>query len=307
MYVSEMIRCEHDRLVKEIAELKERLSLLPEGCMKTYRCDNRWRRRYYYQITDGYHDLSDDKSQEDGQRTNSNLILTDGIASADGQIQDGKKLFNDSVKSWRWLRSRENLLAEKLAEKNYLQTQLAIKIKQAKAMEQFIELYPINYTNLALSSVSEGDRELLKRKYSDWVKATEEWQKQYYEPKNDHPEQLNVPTKSGIKVRSKSEAMIANALFDNQIPFHYEMEWKIGDVRINPDFTILHPGNHQIYIWEHFGMMNNKKYIQSTRQKLNTYLDNEIIPLVNLITTYEDSTNPLDIRRVCFEIHHHFM
>ena len=343
MYVSEMIRCEHDRVVKEIAELKEQLRLLPEGTMKTYRCDNRWKRRYYYRITDEDQDLSDDRNQEDGQTTrarltqedgqttrarltqeegqttrahltqengqasNINLILAERNVLSDGQIQEDIKITDrDSAKKWRWLKSGETLLAEKLAEKNYIQTLIAIKTKQAKAMEQFIELYPACYTDFDLSTVSEGDRELLKRKNSAWVKATEEWQKQYFEQKHDYPEQLKVPTKAGIMVRSKSEAMIANSLFDNHIPFHYEIEWKIGDVRINPDFTILHPGNHQIYIWEHFGMMNNKKYIQNTRQKLNTYLDNEIIPLVNLITTYEDNANPLDIKRVCFEIHHHF-
>ena len=60
-----------------------------------------------------------------------------------------------------------------------------------------------------------------------------------YETNRKHPEKLIHVTKSGCVVRPKSEAMIADALFEYDIPFRYECELSIGEVNLYPDFTIM--------------------------------------------------------------------
>lgn len=55
-----------------------------------------------------------------------------------------------------------------------------------------------------------------------------EWEVTEYVRNSEYPERLIVPTKAGIPVRSKSEAMIANELFDRKIPFRYEEELLLG-------------------------------------------------------------------------------
>lgn len=65
-------------------------------------------------------------------------------------------------------------------------------------------------------------------------------------------------TLSGIMVRSKSEVIIANILFERGIKFKYEQLLKAGGKVFSPDFTI--ESNNATYFWEHLGMLDHKDY-----------------------------------------------
>lgn len=98
-------------------------------------------------------------------------------------------------------------------------------------------------------------------------------------------------TDYGELVRSKSEQIIANALYAYGIPFHYEeiFAYKkgVGGV-IYPDFTILLP-NGNVIIWEHLGLLSDMDYCQRTAEKLNIYQKNGYTIGKNLILTMDDS------------------
>ena len=98
-------------------------------------------------------------------------------------------------------------------------------------------------------------------------------------------------TDYGELVRSKSEQIIANALYAYRIPFHYEeiFAYKkgVGGV-IYPDFTILLP-NGNVIIWEHLGLLSDMDYCQRTAEKLNIYQKNGYTIGKNLILTMDDS------------------
>ena len=80
----------------------------------------------------------------------------------------------------------------------------------------------------------------------------------------------------------------------------------MDQVRLYPDFTILNTAAKEEVYLEHFGMMDNKEYVETVIHKLNTYAKNGIVVGVNLFITYETSKNPLDIKaldtliRKCF-------
>lgn len=66
-------------------------------------------------------------------------------------------------------------------------------------------------------------------------------------------------TLAGAIVRSKSEVIIANLLFDRQIPFDYEVPAFASDgTFFLPDFTITWRGEK--YFWEHLGMLHRAEY-----------------------------------------------
>ncbi|WP_251614160.1 hypothetical protein [Senimuribacter intestinalis] len=98
-------------------------------------------------------------------------------------------------------------------------------------------------------------------------------------------------TDYGELVRSKSEQLIANALYAYGIPFHYEEIFVyrkgVGSV-IYPDFTILLPDGNVI-IWEHLGLLSDLGYCQRTAEKLNIYQQNGYTIGKNLILTMDDS------------------
>jgi ATP-dependent DNA helicase RecQ len=65
-------------------------------------------------------------------------------------------------------------------------------------------------------------------------------------------------TLSGHMVRSKSEVIIANILFERKIPFEYEAELLVDAEQFSPDFTIKWKG--KTYYWEHLGLLEQEQY-----------------------------------------------
>jgi hypothetical protein len=66
-------------------------------------------------------------------------------------------------------------------------------------------------------------------------------------------------TLADVMVRSKSEVIISNMLFDREISFKYEMPLYAPDGSFYlPDFTILWRGEH--YYWEHLGLLEREEY-----------------------------------------------
>ena len=100
---------------------------------------------------------------------------------------------------------------------------------------------------------------------------------------------------NGLRVRSKSEILIANALDKYCIPFRYEyplMLKKSGVVR--PDFTCLNIRTRKEYIWEHFGMMDDEGYAHKNVLKINDYETSGFHAGINMILTFETSLTPIN-------------
>ncbi len=95
-------------------------------------------------------------------------------------------------------------------------------------------------------------------------------------------------TKNGLYVRSKSEVIIANEIFNNKIEFLYEEPLKLNDGKIClPDFT-FESESGDIIIWEHLGMLKLPNYKQRWEEKLRMYEENGFVLGEDLYTT-EDS------------------
>jgi tetratricopeptide (TPR) repeat protein len=98
---------------------------------------------------------------------------------------------------------------------------------------------------------------------------------------------------NGLKVRSKSEVIIANLLIHRGIPFDYEKTLFASDnTRKVPDFTIYYK-NHEIYI-EHLGMLYDPKYLSNWHEKHLWYQDNNLDKRL-IITTEAEGIDCIDI------------
>lgn len=141
-------------------------------------------------------------------------------------------------------------------------------------------------------------QKLLSSNFHPLSHELQEWSKASYDKNLNYAEQLVVPTISGQYVRSKSESMIDYILCKYQIPFRYECALLLGNKKIYPDFTILHPQTGKTYYWEHFGMMDEIRYVESYNAKMKLYTTNGIIPSIQLIITYETKEKPLSFEIV---------
>ena len=74
----------------------------------------------------------------------------------------------------------------------------------------------------------------LQNEYS-WII---DWYLTDYEKNTDHPEQLIFPVKLGFNVRSKSEVLIADRLYEEGILLHYEEKLFLSDHSCRPDFNL---------------------------------------------------------------------
>jgi hypothetical protein len=87
-------------------------------------------------------------------------------------------------------------------------------------------------------------------------------------------------TLGGELVRSKSEVIIANLLFERGIDYTYENRLLGPDGSVKyPDFTIDDAETGRRIYWEHLGLMNDVLYRQRWSKKLAWYRSHGILPL----------------------------
>ena len=233
----------------------------------------------------------------------------------------GKILFERNGQYWKWrqafpetgapsiiLPKSNRALAEELSLKRLLTEQRDGYYAQVKLIDRFLEDFrdvarypdPLNeqcpdYRKLLSSHFTEKDRQLSK------------WMASISPGTAGHPENLIHPTKSGILVRSKSEVLIADALFDRGKKFFYEITLHLKTMTIHPDFAILEDDAPTgLVLWEHCGMMDSEEYMRVATAKTAELMTGGFIPGKNLILTYETRAAPLDINYVELLISHHF-
>jgi hypothetical protein len=102
-------------------------------------------------------------------------------------------------------------------------------------------------------------------------------------------------------VRSKSEVIIANALFSAGVDYSYERQLKLNGATKYPDFTIEDMESGKTYFWEHCGMLHVPSYRRRWEEKLAWYRDQRILPYDdgggengNLIVTRDEVNGSID-------------
>ena len=106
-------------------------------------------------------------------------------------------------------------------------------------------------------------------------------------------------TARGELVRSKSEVIIADALYDFGIDYDYEKKLDLGeDGKKSPDFTIEDAESGSKYYWEHCGMMSDAKYRERWERKRAVYEKHDIIEGGNLIVSYDSAEGSIDSQAI---------
>lgn len=104
---------------------------------------------------------------------------------------------------------------------------------------------------------------------------------------------IHKTLKDGLLVRSKSEVIIANMLYEANIDFEYEKFLEENGKRFLPDFTFEDAAGDPI-IWEHLGMLSNPAYKESWDKKLAFYKSIGFEEGTNLFTTIDHENGSID-------------
>lgn len=206
---------------------------------------------------------------------------------------------NRSDPSGRYLSKAEISLAKKLAQKEYNVKVLRVAERERDRIIKFLEKSDEDALLKVYTEMNEGKRILVEPYVLPDDEYARRWQSKQYEGGRFEEGDPEYYTKRGDRVRSKSEQIIADRLFDAGVPYRYEYPLPIeGGRPIYTDFTVLNKRTRNMYRWEHFGRMDDPKYRKTFFWKQFMYCQKGYIPGINLIMTFEDNENPLDTRYV---------
>lgn len=191
----------------------------------------------------------------------------------------------------RYIKKSESDFAKALAQKHYDLRILKKVDKKIKSLTKLLELYISNDFDSEFDELSKERRNLITPITLPKKIINDKWNNTV--SSNRDFDNDNLVTINGEIVRSKSEKIIADALFSAGIPYKYEENIKVNNSIYSPDFTILHPITNKIIYWEHLGMLDNPEYISKVLRKLDMYTLNNINFHDNLILTFESSKYPL--------------
>ena len=201
-----------------------------------------------------------------------------------------------------YIEKRNAELIKKLACKHYyMKVQTKLK-KEREALKKFLINYDEKIADAIYDQMPVEKKELIQPLRMTAGEALRKWENERYEANQNYPENLIYKTDQGEMVRSKSELILANMLYQNRkyLLYKYErpLELMQGDKIqvIYPDFTILNIRTGKIIYWEHAGRMDDPKYANQFVYKINSYMSNGIMPGRDLIFTYETMSNPLNMQ-----------
>jgi len=196
--------------------------------------------------------------------------------------------------------NKQVLIAKKLvAEKQISDVEYAIA-ELKKTYEKIKAHVDFDYQKYCNKKFPWMDSKLIDRILSNYIED-DEWANEKFEQSAYRAEEKIKMTSRGLYVRSKSEVLIAEKLYEHKIPFRYEEVINVGKIQLVPDFTIKR-SDGKIFYWEHMGMTNSESYIERQYKKLSIYKSADIVPWDNLIITFDGKDGFVDVRKLESEI-----
>ncbi len=261
--IVQLAKEEITRLEKILKKTDAFLSKAPGGCLKW---QNKGKKTYYY------HQYM--------------------IAEKDGE-----------EKKWgrKYIKREELALAKKLAQKHYYSLMKEIAEEKLKTLKYFINRYQDKEIETIYEELSIERKSLILPLLTSVQELVKQWEEEQYEQATMHSENLKFETEQGDVVRSKSEVIIANILYQNREDILYKYERPLNlkvngmEKTIYPDFTMINKHTGKITYWEHAGRMDDSCYAEDFVRKMNIYVSNGLLPGRDVILTFETQENPLDI------------
>lgn len=142
-------------------------------------------------------------------------------------------------------------------------------------------------------------RKLIRPVEPTWEQQLAEWISEEYKGKGFREDMPVILSEKGERVRSKSEKILADYFYRNQIPYKYERPLYLKNFgTVHPDFTFLSRKTRQEIYWEHDGKMDDSVYAQNAVRKIRAYEENGIYPGERLILTFETEKTILDTQMI---------
>ena len=191
-----------------------------------------------------------------------------------------------------YLPKKEIELARQLAQKSYNEKILRYAEKTYIKISGLLKDYEDDKLEQILFSEHPERQKLISPMEATFQQKLEYWKSQPYECKAFSEDAPVIMTNKGLRVRSKSEKIMADYFDSISLAFKYECPLYLEPYGIiYPDFTFLSRRTGKEVYWEHEGMLDNPEYARSAVKKIELYEMNGIYPGDALILTFETSVS----------------
>ncbi len=202
----------------------------------------------------------------------------------------------------RYLRREETWLIQSLLEKQYFKKMLLRTRKNQEALDHFLKEFEPDVQARIYENMSPHRRHFVKPLVEPDAMYAERWLEEHRAIAAARPNTFQKSgefiTMNGEVVRSKSEKIIADLLYQLGIPYVYECPLDTPGGLVYPDFTILDINNRRVYYWEHRGRLDNLDYVENNIWKTHLYAAAGVFPGYNLLLSEETGDSPLRTKDV---------
>ncbi len=216
------------------------------------------------------------------------------VKNKDNRVQYYQRI-NPADKNGKYIKKKDIQLAYDLAQGTYDENVIKNASGEIIILDELLEYLSHSDVTRIYESMCEERKKLVTpiEKTDDVFVA--EWKNQRYESMAFANDFAVFTTKNNERVRSKSEILIANTLYDYGIPYKYECPIydEFGQIWSHPDFSALNVRERKEFKWEHFGMMDDTSYAEKAVRKITKYTSQGYYQGKNILYTFETSQTPL--------------
>lgn len=199
-------------------------------------------------------------------------------------------------------------LIRALAQKSYNEKLLRYTEKTTKQLEKLLKSYEDDKIEKIYRAEHLKRQNLIKPVELTYEQKLEKWLEIPFEGKAFAEGAPVILTNSGIRVRSKSEKILADYFDSVGLSYKYECPLYMKNYgNIYPDFTFLSKTTGKEIYWEHEGMMDNPEYARAAIQKIETYGKNGIFCGENLILTFETGMTTINTEMIKLMVQKYFL
>lgn len=199
----------------------------------------------------------------------------------------------------RYIPSGNKKLVKQLAQKSYDKRVISKMTKLECLIKSFCAQYKALVPDLVYENMADVRKAFVEPLILTDEQYAELWSSVEYYKKPFWVGDAEYYTGKGLRVRSKSEIIIADTLDRLGIPYRYEFPVELKKMgTVHPDFYVLRIKDRQEFCWEHFGMMDDPEYAERAIKKIAAYAHSGWIPGKNMIVTFESCSSPLSEQQV---------
>lgn len=218
----------------------------------------------------------------------------------------GRKTFryyvreNKKDKMGKYLDQSQVNLRNQLAKKKYTETLIQEISKECSKLQKLLNLKLEDSVITSYEKMNLGIQQIIAPYNVGDAYFAKSWLDEGFQGLGfDERDTTEFFSEKGERMRSKSEVLIANALYKRGIPYKYECPVLLpSGIMKYPDFIVLNVRERKVFYWEHLGKMGDMEYVASNVKKLFEYKKMGIWIGKNLILTFETAEIPLGTKEI---------